>query len=178
MTTRGFTRAGFDSSTKVVMRIKAEGKTAADVRYTQAVATAAAQKTADDGCNTGYGLVGTHSHLNYAAGMNRYWDDAFGRDTKLTVYAVAIPDLNDDTVLPSTILDQTSPTTFSTGWYTVTTENTKIDWHVSPIQDATTRSNEDLVYSNNIRSAEPDNKAVFVRHGMDPLGLKVWNLGR
>ena len=160
MTTRGFTRAGFTASTKVVMRIKADGKTASDVRYTQAVATAAAQTTADDGCNTGYGLVGTHSHLNYAAGMNRYWDDAFGRDTKLTVYAVAVPDLNDDTVLPSTILDQTSPTPVAPDWYT-TTENTKISWSVNTVQTATTRSKEDLVYSNNIRSAETVNKGCY-----------------
>ena len=178
MTTRAMTRAGFDSNTKVVMRIKADGKTASDVRYTQAVATASAQTSADDACNTGYGLSGTHSHLTYADGQNRYWDDAFGRDTKLTVYAVAVPNLNDDTVLPSTILDQTSPTTFSTGWYTVTTENTKIDWHVSPIQDATTRSKEDLVYSNNIRSAETVNKGCY-RQAWDGFAwAKSMQLGR
>ena len=177
MATRGFTRAGFTASTKVVMRIKAEGKTASDVRYTQAVATAAAQTTDDDGCNTGYGLVGTHSHLNYAAGMNRYWDDAFGRDTKLTVYAVAIPDLNDDTVLPSTILDQTSPTTVAPDWYT-TTENTKINWSVNTTQDATTRSKEDLVYSNNIRSAETVNKGCYRQTWDGSAWAKSMQLGR
>lgn len=178
MATRGFTRAGFTASTKVVMRIKAEGKTASDIRYTQAVATANIQKAVDDDCNTGYGLVGTHSHLNYADGQNRYWDDAFGRDTKLTVYAVAVPNLNDDTVLPSTILDQTSPTTFSTRWYTVTTENTKIDWHVSPIQDATTRTNEDLAYSNNIRSAETVNKGCYRQTWDGSAWAKSMQLGR
>lgn len=178
MTTRAMTRVGFDSNTKVVMRIKADGKTASDVRYTQAVATASAQTSADDACNTGYGLSGTHSHLTYADGQNRYWDDAFGRDTKLTVYAVAVPNLNDDTVLPSTILDQTSPTTFSTRWYTVTTENTKIDWHVSPIQDATTRSKEDLVYSNNIRSAETVNKGCYRQTWDGSAWAKSMQLGR
>lgn len=178
MATRGFTRAGFTASTKVVMRIKADGKTASDVRYTQTVATSAAQTTADDGCNTGYGLVGTHSHLNYAAGMNRYWDDAFGRDTKLTVYAVAIPDLNDDTVLPSTILDQTSPTTVAPDWYTVATENTKINWSVNTTQDATTRSKEDLVYSNNIRSAETVNKGCYRQTWDGSAWAKSMQLGR
>lgn len=177
MTTRGFTRAGFDSNTKVVMRIKAEGKTASDVRYTQAVATAAAQTTADDGCNTGYGLVGTHSHLNYAAGMNRYWDDAFGRDTKLTVYAVAVPNLNDDDVLPSTILDQTSPTPVAPDWYT-TTENTKISWSVNTVQTATTRSKEDLAYSNNIRSAETVNKGCYRQTWDGSAWAKSMQLGR
>lgn len=178
MTTRAMTRAGFDSNTKVVMRIKADGKTASDVRYTQAVATASAQKSADDACNTGYGLSGTHSHLTYADGQNRYWDDAFGRDTKLTVYAVAVPNLNDDDVLFSTILDQTSPITFSTRWYTVTTENTKIDWRVSPIQDATTRSKEDLVYSNNIRSAETVNKGCYRQTWDGSAWAKSMQLGR
>lgn len=178
MTTRAMTRAGFDSNTKVVMRIKAEGKTASDVRYTQAVATAAAQTTADDGCNTGYGLVGTHSHLNYADGQNRYWDDAFGRDTKLTVYAVAVPNLNDDTVLPSTILNQTSPTTVAPDWYTVPTENTKIDWQVSTTQTSTTRSKEDLAYSNNIRSAETVNKGCYRQTWDGSAWAKSMQLGR
>ena len=178
MTTRAMTRAGFDSNTKVVMRIKADGETASDVRYTQAVATASAQTSADDACNTGYGLSGTHSHLNYADGQNRYWDDAFGRDTKLTVYAVAVPNLNDDTVLPSTILDQTSPTTAAPDWYTVTTENTKIDWQVSTTQTATTRTNEDLAYSNNIRSAETDNKGCYRQTWDGSAWAKSMQLGR
>lgn len=178
MTTRGFTRAGFDSSTKVLMRIKAEGKTAADVRYTQAVATAAAQTTADDGCNTGYGLVGTHSHLNYAAGMNRYWDDAFGRDTKLTVYAVAVPNKIDDNVIADNKLDQDGGTTVAPDWYTVATENTKINWSVNTTQDATTRSKEDLVYSNNIRSAETVNKGCYRQTWDGSAWAKSMQLGR
>lgn len=178
MTIRAMTRAGFDSNTKVVMRIKADGETASDVRYTQAVATASAQTSADDACNTGYGLSGTHSHLTYAAGMSRYWDDAFGRDTKLTVYAVAVPNLNDDDVLFSTILDQTSPTTAAPDWYTVTTENTKIDWQVSTTQTATTRTNEDLAYSNNIRSAETDNKGCYRQTWDGSAWAKSMQLGR
>ena len=176
MTTRAMTRAGFDSNTKVVMRIKAEGKTASDIRYTQAVATANVE-ISGDAC-TAYGLTGTHSHLTYAAGMSRYWDDAFGRDTKLTVYAVAVPNLNDDDVLFSTILDQTSPTTAAPDWYTVTTENTKIDWQVSTTQTATTRTNEDIAYSNNIRSAETDNKGCYRQTWDGSAWAKSMQLGR
>ena len=159
MTTRAMTRDGFTADTKVVMRIKAEGATSSDIRYTQAVATASAQTTDDDACNTGYGLSGTHSHLTYAAGMSRYWDDAFGRDTKLTVYAVAVPNSN---IIADNILDQTSPTPVSPGWYTVATdENTKINWQVSTIQTATTRPDEDIVYSNNIRTSETVNEGRY-----------------
>ncbi len=160
MTTRAMTRDGFTADTKVVMRIKAEGAAATDIRYTQAVATASAQ-IASDACNTDYGLVGSHSHLTYAAGQNRYWDDAFGRESKLTVYAVAVPNKNDDTILPSTILDQTGGTDASPDWYTIGTENTMIDWTVPATQVAATRLEKDLTYSNNIRSSETFNKGRY-----------------
>lgn len=179
MATRGFTRAGFTASTKVVMRIKAEGKTASDVRYTQAVATANIQKAVDDDCNTGYGLVGTHSHLNYADGQNRYWDDAFGRDTKLTVYAVAVPNKSvEDNVIADNKLNQDGGTNVAPDWYTVATENTKINWSVNTTQDATTRSNEDLVYSNNIRSAETVNKGCYRQTWDGSAWAKSMQLGR
>lgn len=155
------TRAGFANTTKTVIRIKAEGATSSDIRYAEAVATADAETTADDACNTDYGLVGRHSHLSYAPGQALYWDDAFGRDSKLTVYAVAVPNQNDNTVLPSTILDQASPTAVSPGWYTVATENTKIDWSVSAQQSAATRLKQDITYSNNIRSSETVNKGRY-----------------
>ena len=161
MTRVSKTRAGFANTTKTVIRIKAEGATSSDIRYAEAVATAGAETTADDACNTDYGLVGRHSHLSYAPGQALYWDDAFGRDSKLTVYAVAIPNQNDDTVLPSTILDQPSPTAVAPGWYTVATENTKIDWSVSAQQTAATRLTQDITYSNNIRSSETVNKGRY-----------------
>lgn len=161
MTRASKTRDGFTSTTKTVIRIKAEGATSTDIRYAEAVATASAETTADDACNTDYGLVGRHSHLSYAPGQALYWDDAFGRDSKLTVYAVAVPNQNDNTVLPSTILDQASPTVVSPGWYTVATENTKIDWSVSAQQTAATRLTQDITYSNNIRSSETVNKGRY-----------------
>ena len=160
MTTRAMTRDGFTADTKVVMRIKAEGAAATDIRYTQAVATASAQ-IASDACNTDYGLVGSHSHLTYAAGQNRYWDDAFGRESKLTVYAVAVPDKNSDDLLPNTILDQASPTAGSTDWYTVAAENTKINWSVPATQVPATRLEKDLAYSNNIKAGETVHKSRY-----------------
>lgn len=165
MTRASLTRTGFTSTTKVVMRIKAEGQTATDVRYSQTVATAAPQTTANDECNTGYGLVGTHSHLTYVANHERFWDDAFGRDSKLTVYAVAVPDKNDNAVLADNILNQSGSTVVDANnnphWYTVTSENTKVSWSVAAVQTAAARSNSDLVYSNNIRNGETTNKGCY-----------------
>lgn len=173
MTRAALTRSGFTGDTKVVLRIKAEGATASDVRYTQSVATAGAQTTGDDVCNTTYGLVGTHSHLTYAAGQERYWDDAFGRDSKLTVYALAVP--NQNNVLSSTKLDQVSPTTV---WYTVATENTKVDWQVSAVQTAATRLVEDITYSNNIRAGETTNKGCYRQTWNSTDWEKSMELGR
>jgi len=178
MTRAALTRSGFTGDTKVVLRIKAEGATASDVRYTQSVATASAQTTADDACNTTYGLIGTHSHLTYAAGQERYWDDAFGRDSKLTVYALAVPNQNDDDVLSSTKLDQVSPTTVAPGWYTVATENTKVDWQVSAVQTAATRLVEDITYSNNIRAGETTNKGCYRQTWNSTDWEKSMELGR
>ena len=182
MSTRAMTRSGFTANTKVVMRIKAQGAAATDVRFAQVVATASAETTVADACNTGYGLAGTHSHLTYAAGQERYWDDAFGRDSKLTVYAVAVPNKSvTDNIIADNMLDQASPTTVSPGWYTVASEKTKIDWQVSTIQTADTRSIEDLAYSNNIKAGESVNKGCYRQSwdGSDwkksmELGQMIW----
>ncbi len=182
MSTRAMTRSGFTANTKVVMRIKAQGAAATDVRFAQVVATANAETTVADACNTGYGLAGTHSHLTYAAGQERYWDDAFGRDSKLTVYAVAVPNKSvTDNIIADNMLDQASPTTVSPGWYTVASEKTKIDWQVSTIQTADTRSIEDLAYSNNIKAGESVNKGCYRQtwDGSDwkksmELGQMIW----
>ena len=168
------TRTGFGATTKVVMRIKAEGTAAGEVCYTQAVSMASAQTTADDDCNTSYGLVGKHSHLTYVDGYDRYWDDAFGRESKLTVYAVAIPDKNDNTLLPSAILDQASPTAVSTDWYTVAAENTKINWSVPATQVPATRLEKDLAYSNNIKASETVHKGRYHQEWNDALATPDW----
>lgn len=160
LTRAPLTRAGFAGDTKVVIRIKSQEEGTTNVRYTQAIATASAETTADDACNTSYGLEGTHSHLSYAPGQERYWDDAFGRASQLTVYAVAVPNKSDGTV-PDNILSTngsaTAPvnTSINPNWYTITgTENTRVDWSVSAQQSAATRLAEDLAFSNNIREGE------------------------
>ena len=161
-TRAALTKAGFSQDTKVVLRIKAEDAGSTQVRYTQALATASPETTADDDCNTLFGLEGTHSHLAYAEGQKRFWDDAFGRTSQLTVYAVAVPNQNNETVLPSDILDQNGTTTavvseaINPNWYTITSgeENNKINWSVSAKQSADTRLVQDLAYSNNIKADE------------------------
>lgn len=130
--------AGFTVDTKVVMRIKAEatGKTP---RYAEAVANALAVSNATD-----------LSKLDYISGKERYWDDAFGRESKLTVYAFAIPGKTDATL----------PVWSKEGWTAVDTDTnpnwfegtdyTTVAWSVSAAQTKNTMAVEDLTYSNNI----------------------------
>jgi len=156
---------GFTSATKVVMRIKAQNGTETDwddYRYTQAIMTAATQVSNDE-CNSVWGLDGNHSHLSYVESQTRYWDDAFGRNSKLTIYALAIPNLSAPTTLSEEILNhpidgtniKTVDATTNPNWYTINspaTENTKVSWTVPTVQDETTFTTYDLAYSNNIRA--------------------------
>ena len=123
------------------MCIKAEADGESSARYTTAEATAKAQ-------TEGSSL----SSLEYVSGKTRYWDDAFGRKSKLTIYAFAIPGKSDGT-LPSwdatewTVVDATT----NPNWYTGT-EQTSFTLSVSTSQTSETMGNEDITYSNNVSS--------------------------
>ncbi|SEA27388.1 Fimbrillin-like [Xylanibacter ruminicola] len=141
VTRAALTRGGFSAATTVEMRIKAEdisGIVTTD-RYAKATATASA--------TTGNDL----SSLTYAGGMARYWDDAFGRNSQLTIYAFAIPGKTDATLLPTWSSDGWTAVDASTNpnWY-IGTEYTTVTWGVETVQTAATMLEDDLTYSNNI----------------------------
>lgn len=154
ITRASLTRAGFASQTKVVMRIKAEEVVASTpalpARYAKAEATASANITSD----THSTQAGDHSDLTYVAGQERFWDDAFGRNSKLTVWAFAIPNMTTAT-LPTwsetgwtQVNENTNP-----NWYTDSgEEDVTVSWDVTTTQDGTTMQTKDLTYSNNISS--------------------------
>ncbi len=130
------TRAGFTASTKIAMRIKSENGTAA--RYTRTVATASAAASGKE-----------YSDITTDGAYIRYWDDAFGRAAKLSVFALAVPDKTD--VVNNGKSVEEKLTSGGDGWFTEATENEKINWMVSTTQTAATIANEDLTYSNNIK---------------------------
>jgi len=130
------TRAGFTASTKIAMRIKSENGTAA--RYTRTVATASAAASGKE-----------YSDITTDGAYIRYWDDAFGRAAKLSVFALAVPDKTD--VMNNGKSVEEKLTSGGDGWFTEATENEKINWMVSTTQTAATIANEDLTYSNNIK---------------------------
>ncbi len=130
------TRAGFTASTKIAMRIKSENGAAA--KYTRTVATASAAVSGKE-----------YSDITTDGAYIRYWDDAFGRAAKLSVFALAVPDKTD--VVNNGKSVEEKLTSGGDGWFTEATENEKINWMVSTTQTAATIANEDLTYSNNIK---------------------------
>lgn len=130
--------AGFTADTRVEMRIKAEAA-GRNPRYTEAVATAKAIENASD-----------LSSLEYISGKERYWDDAFGRESKLTIYAFAIPGQT-NAALPQlskegfTVVDANTNSNWSRG-----DDYTTVTWSVNTEQTDETMKTDNLTYSNNI----------------------------
>lgn len=141
---------GFTAPTRILMRIQSDDNEAAtgNHRYTKTLAVA----------NTKVGDK-KYSTVGQDNAYIRYWDDAFGRNAHLSVFAVAIPNKNDAGLLAENKLNGPA-----VGWTTDPQDN-KIQWTVSTTQNATTLENEDLVYSRNIRKDATTEEA----------GRYVWN---
>lgn len=136
-------RAGFGESTRIVMRIGSQKSGRADDKYTRTTATASEQVT------TG---TADYSTVTFGSGKMRYWDDADGRDSQLSVYAVAVPDKNDEGILPETQLGGYTPgETWSTETSSTSSSRNSIKWALSTNQSGKV-ANEDLCFSNNIQA--------------------------
>lgn len=127
-------RAGFSSATRIVMQMKSVESGTSSTRYTRTIAEGKAMEGGKQ-----------YSTLHFDASNMRYWDDAFGRKANISVFAVAIPDKNDASLLSETLLAPTG-----TGW-TAAATNSDYNWHVKTTQTDTDIANEDLTYSNNIQ---------------------------
>lgn len=143
------TRAGLSKTkeTKVVMQIKSQKKGSTgnnNVRVTRTMATATADNTYDDT---------SLSTLSFADAYQRYWDDAYGRDAELSVYAIAVPGKTTNSMAAEKKLTASENSTWSSEEL-----SHKVDWTVSKAQTDTTLADEDLIFSNNISG---DNKMKF-----------------
>lgn len=157
ITKASLTKAGFTNQTRVVMCLKAVDKAnVSNIRYATAVATASEQKTADH--ESAHSVLNdAHSDLTYDPGYERYWDDAWGRDSRVTVWALAIPNKTEASLLlesgwsqtGQTAVDGSSGNNTNPNWYTGT-ENKTITWTVPTEQTADNQAKIDLTYSNNI----------------------------
>ena len=163
------TKVGFTTTTYVKMHVKAEAAGKAP-RYTEALASALACGTED------------YSVLQYTSGQERYWDDAYGRDSKLTVYAFAIPGNVDGDKLPvwsQTGWEPVSATT-NPNWNTDDSEDNTVSWSVKTVQNTDEiLSLEDLTFSNNIRVGGKDGLYTYSFDGSAWVeakgdGVMVW----
>ena len=159
----GVTRAGFTSSTDMVVNMVAEnvvvGNASASAtarKSTITKATAESQSSVNKDDNTSY----TYSNVsfNHEKSEQRYWDDAYGRNTQLSIFAVAVKDKTGSSKLPSTTSTWTKDENFSStniGW--------TLNWEVTntTAQTTTTIDDEDLVYSNNIQSNGQSGKREY-----------------
>lgn len=177
-------RAGFTADTKIVMRIKAEDlHTSGELpdRFTKTLAKAGTEKT--DGHNGDNLLASgfTHSDITFLPANYRYWDDAFGRYSKLSIYAVCVPNKNTDAILADNILPDAGTPVHSSNnpnWKTESSEAKTLSWSVTASGQSTEQSGvnslaskssgegslekEDLCYSNNIRNgATTAEKGVY-----------------
>lgn len=131
-------RDGFNAATRIVMRIHSTNSTnGKDNLYTRTVAKAEAAGSKE------------YSTVTFTGDYRRYWDDAHGRESKLAVYAVSLPDLNDEGALPEDILPL--PNLSGTKlWGTEATMNNQVKWTLTTDQTGLV-AKQDLTYSNNIR---------------------------
>lgn len=135
------TRAGFEAQTQIALHIRST-KDAQNIRETRTVLNALADVTK---------TAASISKIEEPSTDNvRYWDDAFGRDAKLSVFAVAVPgttDIKNGTDQKTLVNHLTGDASWATGTLTES-----ITWVVSSDQSTVgVIANEDLTYSNNIK---------------------------
>ena len=151
------TKAGFSAATKVVARISSTD--GSNTRHTRTMMEAKADATQ---------TVGSTSAVDYAGDeYKRYWDDAFGRKAKLSVYAIAVPGNNSTSLEGKLIKGNTDVDGINTAWKTDPEDN-NVSWTVATQQTVETLSNEDLCYSNNIQDKNKgghDGRLVYADTG-------------
>lgn len=130
-------RAGFTNNTRIVARIVSDKRGGGDAKCVTTVLSAKAEAG-----SKGY------SDVVYATGKTRYWDDAYGRNSILSVYAVAVPNVSngdDGTNLPDDVLKGAET------WGTSNASDNTLKWKVKTTQAYSDLAAEDLTYSNNIQ---------------------------
>ena len=156
--TGSFSRAGFTSAnTRIIAKIKSENKSENATEWT--VASLLASKDNDNNSES-------YSAVDYKQNESRFWDDTYGREAKVSVYAIAIADKETTLLNNETLLEGVSA---ANPWIKQTAANNannlSFNFSVANNQNAvdTKCANYDLVYSNNIvkKSDEEDNRLWF-----------------
>ena len=106
-------------------------------------------------------VVANNQNVSFASGYERYWEDSYSRDSKVSVYSACVPG-------SSTALTIGGASTYNQNDYAwpTTIINPTIAWPLagtSPAsQDADFLTAQDLCFSNNVSSLpNPDNRIAF-----------------
>lgn len=153
-------RAGFTSAnTRIIAKIKSEKESENATETEWTVASLLASKDNDNNSES-------YSAVDYKLNESRFWDDTYGREAKVSVYAIAIADKETTLLNNETLLEGVSS---ANPWIKQTAANNannlSFNFSVANNQNAvaTKCANYDLVYSNNIvkKSDEEDNRLWF-----------------
>lgn len=140
------TRAGFEANTQIAMHIRST-KDKDNKKETRVLLTASEDETRNE---TSFSAIEA-ANSDYI----RYWDDAYGRDAKLSVFAIAVPgkiDATNGKDSESKDIALVDHLAASSGW-SIGVLSESVTWTLSSDQSGTNvLSNEDLVYSNNIQA--------------------------
>lgn len=162
----GLTRAGFTAETQIAMHIRSNknGGSTSDVRETRTVATAAIDQEP---------TTESASNVNQLDSYVRYWDDAYGRDAQLSIFAIAVPG---KTYTNNTLEGKLANVSVTKAWDDNALSE-DVSWSVTTDQSgASTISDEDLVYSNNIAG---ENKLGFkLTDASNPSGPGKFDQGK
>lgn len=134
----GKTLEAFKSATDLWMVMKSEYKTLSDAglnykggnddKYCVTSGTTGAKINADK-----------ENEVSITGDNVRYWDDAHARSSKLSVWAVAVPEVTETNVWGKTAKN-----------FNTEAEDLTISWEIPATQNAESMKNKDLCFSNNI----------------------------
>lgn len=139
----GQSAAAFGANTSLYMVIKGDNADASASKYTRSIGTVAS------------GLL----PVSFADGYERYWEDSYSRDSKLSVYSACVPGLNDALTIGGS--NTYNPSSYD--WSTTAISPT-IAWPLdgtAATQNPTYLTNQDLCFSNNVSNISSDNRMVF-----------------
>lgn len=144
------TRAGFTNDTRIVARIVSDKRDDSETKCVKTVLTAVAEQDSKGYSNVAY------ASSDYV----RYWDDAHGRNSRLSVYAVAIPNKSsyvEESVTKFYVNEEML--SGSNTWATDNANTNTITWTVATTQTSSDLAEQDLTYSNNIQ--ETGDRGVY-----------------
>lgn len=176
MTKAGFTGGSSQElKTQIVARISSTNGTS--TYHTRTLMTAEPDGSAAGGSNWS-----SVSSVNYSGDeYRRFWDDAFGRAAKISVYGIAVPNktgqMNNSVTLENKLAKgSTNVSSVNTKWQS-DAENNVVEWKVTSAvttdgvttgQNATILDNEDLCYTNNIQATTAggnNGRLIWGEHG-------------